>query len=133
MSENNHKTDLTPSLKKKVLVVDDDHGILNILQVMLEDEGYEVIKNNGQNALEEISKNLPDLILLDVWLPNNDGGKLSRILKSHPKTKNIPIILISAVSDSIKVIRESRADDFLAKPFNMYDLLFLVKKYTVTL
>lgn len=116
--------------KKKILVVDDDPGILKTLEFMLEEAGYEVMKNtDGETVENQIKKNIPDLILLDVWMPKINGSKLARQLKNHQATKNIPLILISAVSDSVKVVKDSGADDFLAKPFNMYDLLFLIKKY----
>lgn len=118
--------------KKKILVVDDDRGILDSLQIILEMEGYEVIPLlNADRIYKEIRLHKPSLIILDIWLPGGvDGAAVARFLKSQEKWKNIPIILISAISNIEKVLEESFADDFLAKPFEIDDVIDKVEKYT---
>ena len=116
-------------IKKKILVVDDDPGILDVLQIMLEESGYEV--ETSQEALL-IEKKLivpPDIILLDMWMSGINGKDVCRKLKSESKTRNITIVMISANNDIEKIANESGADAFMSKPFQMNDLLALLEKF----
>ena len=116
-------------IKKKILVVDDDPGILDVLQIMLEESGYEV--ETAQDALL-IEKKLivtPDIILLDMWMSGINGKDVCRKLKSESKTRNITIVMISANNDIEKIANESGADAFMSKPFQMNDLLALLEKF----
>jgi DNA-binding response OmpR family regulator len=119
------------SLKKKILAADDDPAILEVLTFMLEDAGYDVkITVNGQT--EQMAQEfLPDLILLDIWMAGSDGRKICKSLKGHKLTQRIPIIIISANKDTNKIAKEIGADDFLAKPFEMEELLHKVKTHTI--
>ncbi|GCE14486.1 response regulator [Tengunoibacter tsumagoiensis] len=116
-------------MKNKVLVADDDTGILEAMQMILEDAGYEVITARDGLTVQNMQHNLPDILLLDVWMSGMDGTDICRYLKSQAQTKHIPIILCSANKDTQKLARECGADDFLAKPFEMMDLLDKVEKY----
>ncbi|MEN0052307.1 MAG: response regulator [Mucilaginibacter sp.] len=109
----------------RILAVDDDRDILEVLQYILEDSGYEVeTLANGQYLLDKISQNPPDLILLDIMLGNLDGRDLCRKVKTNKETHNIPVILISASHDVSQSLNQIGApDDFIAKPFDIDVLL----------
>ncbi|MDQ3098307.1 MAG: response regulator [bacterium] len=115
--------------KKRVLVADDDTAILHVLTLMLEDAGYEVTSTVDGETVQKVLSELPDLILLDIWMSGVDGRDICKQLKSNKKTKHIPIIMISANKDTRDIAKEAGADDFIPKPFEMSDLLTIVKKY----
>lgn len=110
-------------VQKKILVADDDPGILDAIEMMLEFEGYQVSSTSDGSTILDLKDNYPDLLLLDVWMSGQDGRDICKELKRRKSTKNIPVILVSASTDLKKSARESGADDFLEKPFNMTDLL----------
>lgn len=105
----------------KILVVDDDAVIQQLIEVNLELEGYEVDKaSNGQEALDKVAQDAPDLILLDVMMPRMNGRDVCRMLKSDPKTKGIPVIFLSARAQDMDVEAglELGADAYVTKPFD---------------
>ncbi len=116
--------------KKKILVADDDTAILHVMTLMLEDDGYEVTSTLDGETVQKVQNELPDLVLLDIWMSGIDGKEICKQLKSQKKTKHIPIIMISANKDTRDIAKEAGADDFIAKPFEMQDLLAKVEKYT---
>ena len=117
---------------KKILVVDDDQGILDAFTAILETEDYQVFtESNPDNLDKTISKVLPDLIILDVLLSGGDGRDICRHLKSQKKTKDLPIIIASAHPSAGQSIKEAGADDFLEKPFEMEVLLKKVERHLV--
>ena len=119
-------------MKKKVMVADDDKDIVALITMMLEDVGYEVVSiANGEITLR-ICDYSPDLLLLDIWMVGVDGRDICKYLKSQQLTKHIPIIIVSANQDTQKIALEAGADDFIAKPFEMNDLLAKVAKYVGT-
>lgn len=88
---------------KKILIVEDDRFIIDIYSTKLKEEGYEVlIAENGEKALEQIEKN-PDLILLDIVLPGMDGWEILREIKKREKTKSIPVLVLSNLSQKSEV------------------------------
>lgn len=115
--------------KKKILIVDDEPSIVDSLTMLLEDFGYEVISTINASATKDMLKKGPDLILLDIWMSGWDGRDICKYLKSNKDTKNIPVIIISANKDIVAIAKEAGADDFIAKPFRMEDLLAKVEKY----
>lgn len=116
-------------MRKRILVADDDPGIGDMLQIMLEDAGYEAeIEVNG-HAVQQMAEPLPDLLILDIRLSGTDGRTICEQLKSQPATSHLPIIILSAHKDTQQIAREAGADDFLVKPFEMANLLTLVAKY----
>ncbi len=117
-------------VKKKILVADDDTAILDVLTLMLEGAGYEVTSILDGQTVRKVLSELPDLILLDIWMSGTDGRDICKQLKSNKKTKHIPIIMISANKDTREIAKEAGADDFIAKPFEMDKLLAKVEKYT---
>lgn len=114
---------------RRILIADDDKDIVAVLTMMLEDAGYEVAATaNGQTA-QKVCSYLPDLLLLDILMAGVDGRDICRHLKSQQLTKHIPIIMVSANQDTDKIARQAGADDFIAKPFDMENLLAKIKLY----
>jgi DNA-binding response OmpR family regulator len=111
--------------RSKILIVDDEPLNVDYLEQELEDRGYKTISAaNGQEALEKVAAEAPDLILLDVMMPVLDGFTVCRILKDHEETRLIPIIImmaLDAVADRIQGIKAG-ADDSLTKPVHEEEL-----------
>jgi CheY-like chemotaxis protein len=116
--------------KKKVLIIDDNSGILFALREALELDGYTVFSTAVFESAEHVSQSAPDLIFLDIFLSNQDGRQITRDLKTHQGTKHIPIIILSAYPGIDALAKEAGADDYLAKPFDLADLFAMTKKYT---
>ncbi len=114
---------------KKILVIDDEVGILEALAFMLADAGYAVKTATNASKIASLLEDRPDLILLDVLLSGEDGRKIAKRLKSQDTTRHIPIILISAHPSAEKTIRESGADDYLPKPFDIDVLLDKIRQH----
>lgn len=115
---------------KKILIIDDLPENVFILQDRLEDEGYEVITAyDGKSGIEKAYDNLPDLILLDVMMPDITGFEVCKILVNDEKTKHIPIILVTAKSEAqdTKEGLEAGAFDYIKKPFSRVELMARVK------
>jgi DNA-binding response OmpR family regulator len=112
-----------------ILVADDDPGIVDALQMVLEDADYEVRTATDGHTVRKVKEQLPDVILLDIWMSGDDGRDICRHLKSREATMNIPIIMISATSDLAQSAKAAGADDFLPKPFHMQHLLDKVEKH----
>jgi len=109
---------------KKILVCDDDQGILEMLELLLDDDGYQVIlEPNSVNAIRTIEKEHPDLILLDIWMPVISGDQILRALKADQQKSHIPVLMYSASTDGSTIAQNSGADAFLSKPFDLTELL----------
>lgn len=117
------------TVKKKILIADDDADILFVLKMMLELKGYKVELASEGDKVIALSTNKPDLILLDIWMGNYDGREICRQLKNNPATGNIPIILISASREIEQSAKDAGANDFVAKPFEQNDLLEKIGQY----
>ncbi len=111
---------------KKILVADDNPAILDALEIMLTDEGYDVNTTEDGAVAQQIKKPLPDLLLLDVWMSGIDGRDVCKHLKSAAETKDIPIILLSATKGLEQIAKDAGADGFISKPFQMDHLLSVV-------
>ena len=116
-------------IKKTVLIIEDDPGILETIELIL--SGLIIHVMSAPEALEtsEIYALAPDLIILDHWLHKKLGGDLCLALKTDPHTKKIPIIMMSADLNIANVARYSLADAYLAKPFDIDELVNLTQKY----
>ncbi len=110
-------------MNKKILIADDDPGILEAIEAMLSFNGYDVVTTLDGDSVLEITDNLPDLFLLDIWMPGLSGIEICKALKNNPKTADIPVILISASLNVAKAATEANADNFIAKPFDMRELV----------
>lgn len=115
---------------ERILVVDDEEDILELLKFNLSREGYEVsVATFGEKAIEIIGKELPHLIVLDLMLPGIDGLEVTRILKGRPETRGIPIVMLTAKGEEPDVVAglELGADDYVVKPFSPRILLARVR------
>ncbi len=124
------RVDHDDSTAPKILIVDDEPMNLKLLRAKLGKNYPQIIDaSNGQETLEKANEINPDLILLDIMMPGLDGFEVTRQLKANPKTKDIPIILITALDGhDYKVMGfEAGADEFLNKPINTFELLTRVK------
>jgi two-component system alkaline phosphatase synthesis response regulator PhoP len=116
-------------MAKRILIVDDEQDILDLLKYNLEAEGYEtLLASDGLQALERAKSN-PDLIILDVMLPGKDGWDVMRQLRQNAGTQKIPVIFLTAKSSEIDEVvgLELGADDYISKPISMRKLLARVK------
>ena len=114
-------------MKYKILVVDDDTNICELLRLYLEKEGFEtVVANDGEQAVEYANKYTPDLILLDIMLPKLDGWQVCRQIR---KTLETPIIMLTAKGETFDKILglELGADDYITKPFDTKEVIARVK------
>ena len=116
-------------MNKTILVADDDAAIIHSVRMLLEDEGYTVVTTVGDKTAQVVERHLPDLILLDIWMSGMDGRDICKQLKAHESTKHIPIIMISARQDTEEIAKESGADDFVEKPFDIFKLLKKIEQY----
>ena len=117
-------------MKPRILTVDDEEEMTELLAFSLGAAGYDVDQaHDGVEALEKAKKNHPDLILLDVMLPELDGFSVCEILRRTPKTATIPVILLTGwASESARLIGlESGANDYMVKPFSTRELVLRVK------
>jgi DNA-binding response OmpR family regulator len=114
-------------MSKRILIVEDDEGILNLLKEVLEKEGFEVIGLIGLNYTESIIKTIAkqkaDLVILDFLLPVRNGGELCHEIKRSPSTALVPVIMLSAFPRVIQSLGNYGADAFIAKPFDIHELL----------
>jgi two-component system phosphate regulon response regulator PhoB len=107
--------------KEKILVVDDEEDIRELVKYNLAREGYKIFSaSSGEKALKKAKSKLLDLIVLDLMLPGIDGLEVTRILKNDPKTEHIPIIMLSAKEEEADIVAglELGADDYITKPFS---------------
>lgn len=113
--------------QEKILIAEDEKDIVFIMRAALEEKKYNVIEAfDGQETLEKVSKEKPDLILLDIMMPKMDGITVNRQLKVNSQTRDIPIIVITGRGETRKVFRkksEAKIDVYLEKPFTL-ELLF---------
>ena len=117
-------------MASKILIVDDQRDLSHMMAELLTDAGFDASRaDNGREALTEIQANPPDLVLLDVNMPELDGFEVAAILKSDPATATIPIIMLSANEGrGARLIGlESGAEDFLAKPVDTAELLVKIR------
>lgn len=118
-------------MQKIIFIVDDDEGIVDAVSLMLKEYGYAVCATlRGEEVYRVIKECRPDLIFLDVLLSGMDGRRICRELKSRSETKSIPIVMISAHPSAKNHALKVGADAFLAKPFEIDDLLEMAQKYT---
>jgi len=106
---------------KEILIVEDDEDVMELIRYNLAKEGFNCdVAYNGQEALKKAQGMLPDLVLLDLMLPEVDGLEVCKRLKSSPQTEHIPIVMVTAKSDEADIVTglELGADDYITKPFS---------------
>lgn len=115
---------------KKVFIFDDNLEILELCTEILNDIGFEVKTSPTTNGIEQQVKDfLPDLIFMDNWLPDISGIEATRLIKANQDLKDIPVIYFSANSNIGELAAEAKADDFIAKPFDLDQFEEIVCKY----
>ncbi len=122
--------------KKRILVVDDEPDFCSIVQGQLEKEGFEVeVAYNGVEGIEKVQANPPDIIVLDVMMPEKDGYEMCADLKADEKYVDIPVILLTAVASHVTSTRythadgmSTEADDYIAKPASAEEITDSVKR-----
>jgi CheY-like chemotaxis protein len=128
--DNNHDTAVAePERKPRILVAEDDSGIRDIFQIILQNAGYSIeLKDSGKDLLQN-NFALPDLFLIDKQLPGADGIDICRHLKHQDLTMHIPVIMVSASPDIALLSRQAGADGYIEKPFEVGYLLKMVQYY----
>jgi DNA-binding response OmpR family regulator len=117
-------------MRKKILVVEDDADLVELLSFNLKKAGFAIgTASDGTDALKKARSVLPDLILLDLMLPEMDGYAVCETLRRDPATASIPIIMLTAMSSELARLAgfESGANDFVTKPFNLKHLLMRIE------
>jgi len=125
------KNSTTSPQTKLILVADDEPDIVTIVEMILRSQGYDVLKAaNGLEALELAERHSPDLILLDIMMPDMDGWEVLRLLHVDPSTSEIPVAMISAKTGSRAKITSMQegAVDYITKPFDSQELLSKVRE-----
>ncbi|QPH38914.1 response regulator [Pedobacter endophyticus] len=122
----------TKKEKIKILICDDEEDILAITEYILTESGYNVIAiNNSLMVIEEIGREMPNLVLLDLSMPKLTGDEIVADLKSDPAFQKIPVIIFSANRNGRKVAMEAGADDFIDKPFDIDVMLKILENHTI--
>lgn len=124
-----------PVADKKILIVDDEVHIRDIIKFRLQVEGYEILEaSNGRNAIDIMMSDKPDLVVLDIMMPDMDGWEVCKFAKGQSETKDIPILMLTAKTDIRDKIQGMvvGANDFVTKPFSPNDLVQRVSKLLAT-
>jgi DNA-binding response OmpR family regulator len=116
-------------MPKRIMIIEDNEDILNLICIALEEKGYFIIAGRDSGPLRQIAVHRPDLILMDNALHDASGNSLCLKLKSDPATSHLPVVLVSAHADLTEVASACHADAYLSKPFNIADLLAVVKRF----
>jgi len=120
------------SVKATILCIEDEPEMIDLFRVILERKGYEVIGAiGGQEGLEVLEEQTPDLILLDLMMPDVDGWEVFRQIRATPRLQNAPVVVVTAKAQSIdKVLglHIAKVDDYITKPFGPQDLLSAVER-----
>jgi CheY-like chemotaxis protein len=123
------KTDSDSPAGKTLLIVDDEFGVLEVLEFILKDAGFSVASAlNGQDALTRLKEVKPDLLILDLMMPILDGIGVIEAIRSNDGLKSIPIILVSALSEHAVRLRCTEYNAFLRKPYKIEDLMQAISK-----
>ena len=121
-------------MKKRILVVDDEPNIVTYLSTVLQDNGYETLEaSDGEEAMRKVQSDRPDLVTLDITMPEMSGVKAYRKLKGDPDLQKIPVVIVTGVAHDFKQFISSRKqvpapEGYLEKPIKPEDLLREVKR-----
>jgi DNA-binding response OmpR family regulator len=119
-------------VSRRILVVDDDPRLLHVVSMYLSIEGYDVdTAPNGEEGLQHLEVQRPDLVILDVMMPGIDGLEACRRIKSNPETRQIPVVLFTALSrtDDVESGRAAGANRFINKPFSLIGLGAVIRSF----
>lgn len=116
----------------RVVYVEDDPEMINLITMILSKRGYQIVgANGGREGIEVIMNEIPDLILLDLMMPDVDGWNLYQQVKANPQTQHIPVIVITAKTqpiDRVLGLHIAKVDDYICKPFHPKDLISSIEK-----
>src|SRR3712207_5483724 len=127
----NERTEARKAAMPRVLVVDDDPDLVAICSLVLENEGYSIkTARNGVEAYDALNRERADVVLLDAMMPVMDGITVAKMVKRDPKTKDVPIVLMSASQHLCDQARDSVADAVITKPFNIDYLVSTINHFT---
>jgi DNA-binding response OmpR family regulator len=119
-------------IKRRVVYIEDEQEMIDLVRLILIRRGFEVAgANGGRDGLETVRQMLPDLVLLDLMMPDMDGWDVYQQMKADPSTQNIPVIVVTAKAQSIdKVLglHIAKVDDYISKPFSPQELVDSVEK-----
>lgn len=113
----------------KIVIIEDNPDILDIVDFILKDEGYEVFSCADGTIISNLDKINPDIILMDEILPTNRGSELCKQLKNNPQYKDIPVILVSTIPHLRTLAQSCGADSYLEKPFDIQDLTAIITQF----
>ncbi len=116
-------------MSKRILIIDDDPMILAILKDLLQDNGYTVQTGKASAAIDIALNNPPDLLLLDMMMPDISGVQVAQKLRSDPRTSYIPIVAISAAARVAEMGRQADVDAILKKPFDFKQVLETIERF----
>ena len=115
--------------RQKILLLDDNRDLLQIIQIILKGQGYDtILASSVEEASHKIRIHKPSLIMMDVFISDQDGRDFCARLKSTPDTSNIRIIMMSGLDQSLNLVASTGADDFMQKPFDYNDLLTRIEQ-----
>lgn len=115
--------------KTKIVICDDDLGILDVLDLILEMEGFEITKVSDSTLLmNHLATDQPDLLILDLWMPVLSGYDIIKMLRSHDEQSHLPILILSASRNEEQTALDAGATTFMSKPFNIDELVKTVKE-----
>jgi two-component system response regulator VicR len=118
--------------KKKILCIEDDPEMIDLIKLILERKGFEVLEAvGGKEGLEVIHREMPDLILLDLMMPEIDGWEVFRRIRADEQLKDIPVVVVTAKAQSIDIVlglHIAKVDGYVTKPFGPQELLKSVNK-----
>ncbi len=120
--------------KKKILIVEDEESLLKLESILLISKGFDVKGvANGRAALDAVAEEKPDLVLLDIMLPEIDGFEVCRQLKSNPDTRHIPVIMLTAKKSREDMVRGEKvgADWYITKPFKSAMVIETIQRFLV--
>lgn len=116
----------------RVVCIEDEPDMIELMRLLLTRQGFEVIgARGGKEGIELVEKNLPELILLDIMMPDLDGWEVYDHLKQNPKTRDIPVIVVTAraqTAEKLKALGEAGVDDYIVKPFGPGQLLDSIQR-----
>lgn len=123
--------DIEKRKQKIVILAEDDRTIARLIIFKLEKEGFKIIHFlNGESVVDTVSKILPDIVILDIMMPIQDGISILKEIKINPKIKHIPVVILSAKGQEKDIIKgmEIGASDYISKPFSPSELIVRIKR-----
>ncbi len=117
-------------MQKCVLIFDDETEILTLCRIILEKKNYKVeTRVTCENVIEDVKSINPDIVIMDLWIPETGGEEAIRKIRHNDSIKDIPILILSANDEIAKISRTSAANDYVRKPFDIHEFIKMVAKW----